>query len=127
MSGFVGSLLGTFLSQWLSDYLATLMAKRNRGVYEPKFRLVIMIPYIILAVAGVVAFGASVTNQEPWPVPVVVGFGVFALGTQLGATGVVTYINDCYRDKAPEALVGPVALNNIFTFALDILYQCIIS
>lgn len=82
MSGFVGSLLGTFLSQWLSDYLA----KRNRGVYEPEFRLVIMIPYIILAVAGLVAFGASVTNQEPWPVPVIVGFGVFALGTQLGIT-----------------------------------------
>jgi hypothetical protein len=35
-----------------------------------------------------------------------------------GATGVVTYINDCYRDKAPEALAGPVALKNIFTFAL---------
>jgi ABC-type spermidine/putrescine transport system permease subunit II len=84
MSGFVGSLLGTFLSQWLSDYLATFLAKRNRGVYEPEFRLVIMIPYIILAVAGLVAFGASVTNQDPWPVPVVVGFGVFALGTQLG-------------------------------------------
>jgi len=80
----MGSLLGTFLSQWLSDYLATFLAKRNRGVYEPEFRLVIMIPYIILAVAGLVAFGASVTNQEPWPVPVVVGFGVFALGTQLG-------------------------------------------
>src|ERR1700726_1270373 len=84
MSGFVGSLLGTFLSQWLSDYLATFLAIRNRGVYEPEFRLVIMIPYILLAVAGLVAFGASVTNQEPWPVPVVVGFGVFALGTQLG-------------------------------------------
>jgi hypothetical protein len=118
MAGFIGSLLGTFLSQWLSDYLATLMAKRNNGVYEPEFRLVIMFPYIILAVAGLVAFGASVTNQEPWPVPVVVGFGMFALGTQLGATGVVTYINDCYRDKAPEALAGPVALKNIFTFAL---------
>lgn len=118
MAGFIGSLLGTFLSQWLSDYLATLMAKRNNGVYEPEFRLVIMFPYIILAVAGLVAFGASVTNQDPWPVPVVVGFGMFALGTQLGATGVVTYINDCYRDKAPEALAGPVALKNIFTFAL---------
>ena len=82
MSGFVGSLLGTFLSQWLSDYLATFLAKQNRGIDEPEFRLVIMIPYILLAVAGLVAFGASVTNQEPWAVPVV-GFGVFALGTQL--------------------------------------------
>jgi hypothetical protein len=36
----------------------------------------------------------------------------------IGATGVVTYVNDCYRDKAPEALAGPVALKNIFTFAL---------
>jgi hypothetical protein len=118
MAGFVGSLLGTFLSQWLSDYLATILARRNNGVYEPEFRLIIMIPYILLAISGLVAFGASVTAQEPWPVPVVVGFGMFALGTQLGATGVVTYVNDCYRDKAPEALAGPVALKNIFTFAL---------
>jgi hypothetical protein len=118
MSGFVGSLLGTVLSQWLSDYLATRMARLNNGVYEPEFRLVIMIPYLILAISGLCAFGASVTFGEPWPVPVILGFGVFALGTQLGATGVVTYINDCYRNKAPEALAGPVALKNIFTFAL---------
>jgi hypothetical protein len=118
MSGFVGSLLGTIVSQWLSDYLATRMARMNNGVYEPEFRLVIMFPYLILAICGLCAFGASVTFGEPWPVPVILGFGVFALGTQLGATGVITYINDCYRDKAPEALAGPVALKNIFTFAL---------
>jgi hypothetical protein len=118
MSGFVGSLLGTIVSQWLSDYLATRMARMNNGVYEPEFRLVIMFPYLILAICGLCAFGASVTFGEPWPVPVILGFGVFALGTQLGATGVITYLNDCYRDKAPEALAGPVALKNIFTFAL---------
>ena len=32
-----------------------------------------MIPYILLAVARLVAFGASVTNQEPWAVAVIVG------------------------------------------------------
>lgn len=99
MSGFVGSLLGTFLSQWLSDYLATFLAIRNRGVYEPEFRLVIMIPYILLAVAGLVAFGASVTNQEPWPVPVVVGFGIFALGTQLGICPLNANAADCSDDR----------------------------
>jgi hypothetical protein len=118
MSAFTGSLIGTFLSQWLSDYLAQLLARRNNGIYEPEFRLIIMIPYVVLALCGLVAFGASVTFQEPWPVPVILGFGMFALGTQLGATGVVTYINDCYRNKAPEALAGPVALKNIFTFGL---------
>ena len=79
MAGFVGSLLGTFLSQWLSDYMATFMARRNNGIYEPEFRLVIMIPYVLMAVAGLVAFGASITAQEAWPVPVVLGFGMFTL------------------------------------------------
>ena len=38
MSGFIGALIGTFFSQGLSDYLATFLAKRNNGVYEPEFR-----------------------------------------------------------------------------------------
>jgi hypothetical protein len=118
LSGFVASLLGTFISPWLSDYLATRLAQRNNGIYEPEFRLVILIPYILLAVPGSIAFGASIQFQEPWPIPVVVGLGMFILGTQLGATGVITYVNDCYRDKAAEALAGPVAIKNIFTFAL---------
>jgi len=118
MAGFVGSLIGTFLSQWLSDYIATSFARRNNGIYEPEFRLIIIIPYLVLSVSGLCAFGASITFQEPWPVPVILGFGMFTLGTQLGATGVVTYINDCYRDRAPEALAGPVAMKNIFTFGL---------
>jgi hypothetical protein len=118
MAGFVASLLGTFLSQWLSDWLATQLAKRNNGVYEPEFRLVILVPYLLMAISGSAAFGAAVQFKEAWPIPVVLGLGLFILGTQLGATGVVTYINDCYRDKAAEALAGPVAIKNIFTFAL---------
>ena len=118
MAGFVGSLIGTFMSQWLSDYLAAFMAKRNNGIYEPEFRLVIMLPYVLMAVAGLVAFGASVTAQEPWAVPVVLGFGMFTLATQLGATGTVSYLTDCYRERAAEAFAGPVAIKNIFSFGL---------
>jgi len=118
MAGFIGSLIGTFASQYLSDRIATYMARKNKGVYEPEFRLIIIIPYLLLAVPGLCAFGASVTFQEPWPVPVILGFGMFTLGTQLGATGVITYINDCYRDRAAEALAGPVAVKNLFTFGM---------
>jgi hypothetical protein len=118
LAGFVASLLGTFISPWLSDWMSTKLARKNNGIYEPEFRLVILIPYILLAVPGSVVFGVSIQNQEPWPVPVVLGLGMFILGTQLGATGVITYINDCYRDRAAEALAGPVAVKNIFTFAL---------
>jgi hypothetical protein len=118
MSGFVGSLIGTFLAPPLSDWMATALARRNKGVYEPEFRLMIMIPYVVLAICGLVAFGTSVTKQEPWPVAVILGFGVFALGTQLGATGIVTYLSDCYRDRAGEAFSVPVAVKNIFTFGM---------
>lgn len=118
LAGFVASLLGTFISPWLSDWMSTNLARKNNGIYEPEFRLVILIPYLLLAVPGSVVFGVSIQNQEPWPVPVVLGLGMFILGTQLGATGVITYINDCYRDRAAEALAGPVAVKNIFTFAL---------
>jgi hypothetical protein len=118
MAGFVGSLIGTFASQYLSDRIATYMARKNKGVYEPEFRLIIIIPYIVLAVCGLCAFGAGTTFQEPWPVPVILGFGMFTLGSQLGATGVITYINDCYRDRAAEALAGPVAIKNLFSFGM---------
>jgi len=118
MAGFVGSLIGTILSQWLSDYLATALARRNKGIYEPEFRLVIMIPYILLGVFGAVAFGVSVDRGDPWPVPVILGVAVYAIGCQLGATGTVAYVTDCYRDRAAEAFAGPVFIKNFFTFAL---------
>ena len=65
------------------------------------------------------AYRASIANQEPWPIPVVLGFGLFIFGTQLGATGVVTYLNDiCYRNRVAEALAGPVRQKYLYVLAL---------
>ncbi|KAI7186567.1 serine/threonine kinase 16, partial [Hortaea werneckii] len=48
---FVGAVVGFILAGLLSDSSARFMAKRNNGVYEPEFRIVLVIPMLILGCA----------------------------------------------------------------------------
>ena len=118
IAGFIGSLIGAYASEWLSDWLVTVLAKRNGGIYEPEFRLIIMLPFVVLCAIGLFVFGGSLDRGEPWPIPVVLGFGIYSLGAQLGANGVVTYVTDCYRDKAGEAFAPAVMVRNLFNFGM---------
>ncbi|KAJ5706820.1 major facilitator superfamily domain-containing protein [Penicillium malachiteum] len=118
LSSFVASVLGTIVSGPLIDGLVTRMSKRNRGIFEPEFRLPIMLTYLLFTSTGFFAWGQSSAAQDPWPVPVIVGLGLINFGAQLGTTGVVTYVVDCHREKAGEAFATMNFVKNMFSFGL---------
>jgi len=64
----IGQLIGLFTAGPLSDLIAAMLTKRNRGIREPEMRLLTMVPYIILMIIGnfVVAFGYE--NKWDWKV-----------------------------------------------------------
>lgn len=45
-------LIGSPLSGWLADWTVKQLARQNKGVYEPEFRLLLMIPAVIFSTAG---------------------------------------------------------------------------
>jgi hypothetical protein len=104
ISPFVGAVLGTAVAGKVSDILVRAMARRNGGLYEPEFRLIMALPILIATCMGLVGFGWSVEVRDEWIVPTIF-FGIISFGCSLGSTTSITFCVDSYRQYAGEALV----------------------
>lgn len=104
ISPFVGGVLGTAVAGRVSDIIVRFMTRRNGGVYEPEFRLVMAIPVALSTAAGLMGFGWSVQERDAWIVPTIF-FGIISFGCSLGSTTSITFCVDSYRQYAGEALV----------------------
>ncbi|OQU95323.1 hypothetical protein CLAIMM_01548 [Cladophialophora immunda] len=113
LSPFVGGILGTAVAGRVSDVIVRFMARKNGGVYEPEFRLVMAIPVALSTAVGLMGFGWSVQERDAWIVPTIF-FGVISFGCSLGSTTSITFCVDSYRQYAGEALVTLNFSKNIF-------------
>lgn len=104
ISPFVGGILGTVVAGKVSDIIVRYMSRRNGGVYEPEFRLVMAIPITISTCIGLMGFGWSAQERDNWIIPTVF-FGLISFGCSLGSTTSITFAVDSYRQYAGEALV----------------------
>ncbi|KAL2183464.1 general substrate transporter [Thermothelomyces heterothallicus CBS 203.75] len=104
ISPFVGGILGSAVAGRISDTIVKAMARRNGGLYEPEFRLVMAIPIAITTVIGLMGFGWSAQVHDHWMVPTAF-FGIISFGCTMGSTTSITFCVDSYRQYAGEALV----------------------
>ncbi|KAL8952108.1 MAG: hypothetical protein Q9222_001976 [Ikaeria aurantiellina] len=113
ISPFIGGILGTAVAGKVSDVIVKAMSRRNGGVYEPEFRLVMAIPVAIATGIGLMGFGWSADEKDSWIVPTIF-FGVISFGSSLGSTTSITFAVDSYRMYAGEGLVTLNFAKNIF-------------
>ena len=104
ISPFVGGILGTVVAGKVSDIIVRSMARRNGGIYEPEFRLIMAIPIAIFTTVGLMGYGWSAQEHDLWIVPTIF-FGFISFGCSLGSTTAITFAVDSYRQYAGEALV----------------------
>ncbi|KAF5005097.1 hypothetical protein FDECE_8417 [Fusarium decemcellulare] len=104
VSPFIGAILGTGVAGKISDILVRAMSRRNGGMYEPEFRLIMAAPILITTSIGLMGFGWSAEEKDSWIVPTVF-FGIVSFGCSLGSTTSITFCVDSYRQYAGEALV----------------------
>ena len=104
ISPFIGGILGTAVAGKLSDVVVQFMSRKNGGIYEPEFRLVMALPVAITTCIGLMGFGWSAGEHDKWIVPTVF-FGIISFGCSLGSTTAITFAVDSYRQYAGEALV----------------------
>ena len=108
---FVGAVLGFIVAGLLADWTAKLMTKRNRGVYEPEFRIVLVIAQLITGCAGLYGFGitAAGVSHYGWFWPDFF-YALEVMGMVLGAVASALYIADAYRKLyLPNTPPFPVA------------------
>ena len=104
LSPFIGGILGTAVAGKVSDIIVRFLSRRNQGIYEPEFRLVMALPVAITTSIGLMGFGWSAAERDAWIVPTFF-FGVISFGCSLGSTTAITFAVDSYRVYAGEALV----------------------
>jgi hypothetical protein len=112
ISPFIGGVLGTAVAGKVSDLIVRYMARRNGGIYEPEFRLIMAIPVTLTTVIGLMGFGWSAQERDAWIVPTLF-FGMISFGCSLGSTTSITFAVDSYRQYAGEALVTLNVSKNI--------------
>lgn len=101
ISPFIMTLLGEIISGPLNDYMCLYLTKKNHGIYEPEFRLVLMFPVLLIGVAGFFGFGASIHYQTHWIGPVLT-FGLANMAMAFETGCVFGYVIDSYEDLSEE-------------------------
>ena len=112
---FIVALIACPLAGWFTDMAAKSIAKRNKGVFEPEFRLVLMLIAAPISTAGLIGFGLSVKQQQPlvWPLFWMTRHSAsvpFALQASLA------YVIDCHPRDANQAFVTINFTKAVFVF-----------
>lgn len=80
ISPFIGGILGSLSAGLISDRLSRFLITRNDGVYEPEFRLFMLIPSTFFTALGLMGFGWSSYEKDVWAGPVIL-FGCLSFGS----------------------------------------------
>ncbi|KAJ4359844.1 uncharacterized protein N0V89_000400 [Didymosphaeria variabile] len=113
----IGNLIGSIYSGVLGDRAVVWLAKRNKGYFEPEFRLYTLIPSIIAQAVGLVLFGYFIQRGAHWVYPSIGGllFG-FGLGSISDAS--LTMVIDCYIELTGPSFVAITFIRNAVSIAL---------
>lgn len=116
LSPFILTIIGEAVSGPLNDWICVSLTKKNRGIYEPEFRLPLILVAVVLGTVGFFGFGATIHFQTHWLGPVLC-FGLANMSLVFAATCVFGYIIDSYKKHNEEAFVA-INARNLLTFGL---------
>lgn len=94
------------------------MARTNRsqaGVFEPEFRLVLLVISGPITTAGLIGTGIVLDQALPlaW---VLVWMSVFSFGTLFNVQVILTYVVDCFPEKSGQAFSTVNLVSSIVNF-----------
>lgn len=116
---FVGGILGSLTVGLGSDKISRYLVSKNKGMYEPEFRLIMLIPSTFFICIGLMGFGWSAHLYDLWIAPVIF-FGCVGFGSSVASTTAITFTVDSYKVFAAEALVSFNFLKNLLGFLFSL-------
>lgn len=114
---FLGAVLSYLTATYLSDNLAQWMARRNHNIYEPEFRILLVIPTTIFAIPGLFAFGYSSAPEHyiHWIIPSIC-YGLLTFAVVMSCTATFSYILDAHRDVSLEMMIALLMMKNFWAW-----------
>lgn len=106
----IGAVIGSLASGILSKPIIRWASRRNKGVYEPEFRLILIIPAIVTSVIGYVLFGNLIEAGKS-PAGMATLWGVAATSLQFIMMVVRGYTVDAYRDISIDIFIATMVKN----------------
>ncbi|KAF3106628.1 hypothetical protein TWF103_006119 [Orbilia oligospora] len=118
---FVGALVGFAITGLFTHFTTLWLVRKNKGVYEPEFRMLLVIPMLICGCMGVYGFGFTTepkyARAHGWIGPVFF-LGLEVVGMVIGASAAALYIVDAHRDIAIEAFTCLLMFKNFFSYGI---------
>jgi MFS family permease len=117
-----GALLAYIVTHVLSDRFAIRFAKKNNNIYEPEFRLVLMLPVLVLSPIAFSLFGwyngtVAATTQISWVVSSIL-YGLIVFCVVNVNIVAFAYLLDAHREISVEACVFAIMLRNFFGYGV---------
>lgn len=114
---FVGGLIASVCNGLLSDRLIKWCARRNHGVYEPEYRL-IMALLAFLTGTALMGWGVAVADGLS-PYACAALHGLILFGVVFAVSGVSTYAVDSYRSLTAEIFIICQTVKSLITFGFS--------
>lgn len=92
------------MTGFTGDYVIKYLTKKNKGTYEPEFRLVFMIPACFACGLGMFLFGYTMAIGAAAEVCSFLQ-GVMMVGVLIGIFSSLTYGLDSFRNQSNEIFV----------------------
>ncbi|POR32388.1 hypothetical protein TPAR_07403 [Tolypocladium paradoxum] len=107
----VGGFLGALIAGLISDPMIKYFSRRNRGVYEPEFRLFLIVPAFVLSAIAYFLFGYLI-EQGKSPVAMAALWGIATASLQFIMMAIGTYCVDAYREISVEIFIATMIVKN---------------
>jgi MFS family permease len=108
---FLGSVIGFLIAGGLADWSAKYMTRKNNGIYEPEFRIILVIPQTIFGCTGLYLFGVVCSNPTHYSwVWSVFAFGLQVGGMVIGAVAASLYIVDAHREYITSLMLQSLTI-----------------
>jgi len=114
---FLGGLLGSVILGGTLDPLIKWCAKKNGGIYEPEYRLLGMIPALLIGV-GLFAFGYMCENHYSYYATATM-HGMDLFGIVCAAISASAYAIDAYRDMSSEIFIVNMVFKNLLFYGFS--------
>lgn len=112
---FVASLVASPMSGWMADAIPRWMARKNNGVFEPEYRLTLIVVGLPLITTSYIGLGESLAQGQSL-VLVLAWLSLQNFAFPFLIQGALSYVLDSHADDANLAFVSVAVFRAAFTF-----------